>query len=260
MLAEEDYLTETSTIQIFSCHRSASTCFRERDILKKFCEAKHLLSLNTYVKIESDYYTRIRTSIENIPVKLPDMDKTLLSDHTTVIGKTYIPVIKHNNKYFTTETRIYLCIKLLQDIPKHIYKFRRSLRIRYDSQLITNPGIQDNNIPNREDSPIPKTHASPIITNNEEETYQIRHKMLQSKKKSNQQQPRTQFSKKHQNYKNQTNQINLPQTFHNASINPQLTPKIKLQNQSSLKNSHNLIIPLQNINMNIHNHNADIEH
>ena len=129
MLAEEDYLTETPMIQIFSCHRSASTCFTEPDILKKFCEAKHLLSLNTYVKIEPDYHTRIRTSIENIPVKLPDKDKTLLSDHTTVIGKTYIPVIKHNNKYFTTETRIYLCIKLLQDIPKHIYKFRRSLRI-----------------------------------------------------------------------------------------------------------------------------------
>lgn len=83
-------------------------------------------------------------------------------------------------------------------------------------------------------------------------------KCYSQKKKSNQQQPRTQFSKKHQNYKNQTNQINLPQTFHNASINPQLTPKIKLQNQSSLKNSHNLIIPLQNINMNQHNHNADI--
>ena len=43
MLAEEDYLTETPIIQIFSCHRSASTCFTEPDILKKFCEAKHLL-------------------------------------------------------------------------------------------------------------------------------------------------------------------------------------------------------------------------
>ena len=69
MLAEEDYLAETHTIQISTCHRFTSICFTERQILKEFCESEHLLPPDIYVKFEPDYYTKIRISIENIPKK-----------------------------------------------------------------------------------------------------------------------------------------------------------------------------------------------
>ena len=68
VLAEEDYLTETNMIQISFCHRSASMSFREQNTLDKLCEPEHLLPPNTCVKFEPDYHTRIRISIENIPV------------------------------------------------------------------------------------------------------------------------------------------------------------------------------------------------
>ena len=36
----------------------------------------------------------------------PDKEvKTLLSDYTTIIGKTYYPRTKHNNKYFQLEQK-----------------------------------------------------------------------------------------------------------------------------------------------------------
>ena len=60
------------------------------------------------------------------------------------MGKTYYPEIKDNIKYFNTGTRIHQCIKLQQDIPIHIYKFGRRLRIQYDSQPTTNLTTQDN--------------------------------------------------------------------------------------------------------------------
>ena len=69
MLAEEDYLAETHTIQISTCHRFASICFTERQMLKEFCEAEHLQPPDIYVKFEPDYHTKIRISIGNIPKK-----------------------------------------------------------------------------------------------------------------------------------------------------------------------------------------------
>lgn len=108
--------------QISTSPRFASACFTEQEILEKFCKTEYLLTFNTHLKVELNYKTRIRIYIENIPIELPDIEvKTLLADYTTVIGKTYYPGIKHNNKYFKTGTRIYQFIKLQQDIPKDIY-------------------------------------------------------------------------------------------------------------------------------------------
>ena len=88
MLAKEDYLTETHTIQISSCHTPALVPFTVRHILETFFEAEHLLPPNTYGKFEPDYHTRIRISTENRQIELPDKDNTPLSDYATVVGKT----------------------------------------------------------------------------------------------------------------------------------------------------------------------------
>ena len=74
-----------------------------RKTLLKFCNTEHQLLPNTYVHFEPDYHDKIRISIENIPIELPDREvKTFLSEYATPIGKTYYPGITHYNKYFTT--------------------------------------------------------------------------------------------------------------------------------------------------------------
>ena len=55
--------------------------------------------------------------------------KTLLLEYTTVKGKTYYAGIQHEHKLFTTGTCAYQCIKLIQHIPRYIYKFGQYLRI-----------------------------------------------------------------------------------------------------------------------------------
>ena len=78
MLQEKDCPQVTHTIQISTRHKYASICFSERYILEAFSKTKHLLT-DTYVKFEPDYNTRIRISIENLPIELPDKEvKTLL--------------------------------------------------------------------------------------------------------------------------------------------------------------------------------------
>ena len=74
MLAKEDNLSETHSIQISSCHRFSSICFTNREILLKFCDTELLLIPNTYVHLESDYHTRIVIPIENIPKELSDKE------------------------------------------------------------------------------------------------------------------------------------------------------------------------------------------
>ena len=67
---------------------------------------------------------RITISIEN----LSDREfKKFLSQYTTVVGKTYYPGIRHKNKYYTTGTRVYQCVKIKEHIPRHLYKFGRYL-------------------------------------------------------------------------------------------------------------------------------------
>ena len=134
MLAKEGFLNDTHTTQISTCHRYASVCFDTRDILLKFTSTEHSI-LNSPIIFAPDHDDKICTSIENLPIELPDKEvKTFLSKYITPIGKTYYPGIKYNNKFYRTRTRVYQCVRLKQHIPKHIYQSGRYLRIRYDDQ------------------------------------------------------------------------------------------------------------------------------
>ena len=100
------------TIQIYTCNRSLSIYVNTRKILLQLVDIDHSLA-DTLITLEPDYYDKMRLSIENRPIELPDKDvKEFLSTYTATIGKTYYPGIKHSNKYFTAGTRIYQCIKL----------------------------------------------------------------------------------------------------------------------------------------------------
>ena len=127
-------LHELYTIQISTCHRYASICFKTRELLLEFCQNEHLLH-DVPVLFLPDYHERIRISIENLPIELPDTEvKNFLSIHATPIGTTCYTGQKYNNKYYTTGTRVYQCIKLIQHLPRHVYEFGRYLRIRYNTQ------------------------------------------------------------------------------------------------------------------------------
>ena len=143
MLAKDGFIDNVHTIQISTCHRFASICFDSRETLLKFTETEHLIIDNPVI-FQPDHDDKIRISIENLPIELPDKKvKTFLSEYTTPVGKTYYPGIKHNNKFFTTGTRVYQCVRLTKHIPKHVYQFGRYLRIRYDDQPKEQP-IQQN--------------------------------------------------------------------------------------------------------------------
>ena len=165
MLEQEDYLEEITTIQISTCHRFVSIWFTNREILETFCQNEHLLLSNTYTKFEPDYQTKIRISIENIPIELPDREiKKFLSQYTIVVGKTYYPGIRHKNKYYTTGTRLYQCVKIKEHIPRHLYKFGRYLQIRYDSQPINSSNTRYIITKHTQDTPIPIDHETPTLS------------------------------------------------------------------------------------------------
>ena len=145
MLAEEEYLEETHRIQISTCHTFIFIFFNTIDILLTFCETEHEILPNIHIQFEPDYHDKIRISIENIPIELPDKEvKTFLSQYAKPVGKTYYPGQKFQNKFYTTETRVYHCINMIEHLPKHIHKFGRYLRICYDSQP-NSPTITDGN-------------------------------------------------------------------------------------------------------------------
>ena len=177
MLYEENLLHEIDTIQISTCHRYISICFKTRELLLDFCEHEHTILTDTIAKFTPDYYDRNRISVENLPIELPDKDvKKFLSTYVQPIGKTHYTGKRHHNKYYTTGTRVY------QHIPRHIYHFGRYLRIRYDSQppdpttktdntndknfdenMEKTPGTKTHHqIP--ETTPIPTINDTPIIT------------------------------------------------------------------------------------------------
>ena len=89
MLAEEDYLTKTRTIQISTCHRFASICFTERQILDKFCQTELEYLLKTYQL--NSLIRKLKPSDQNIQLSFE---------------KKYFPGIKHNNKHSTTGIQI----------------------------------------------------------------------------------------------------------------------------------------------------------
>ena len=135
MLHEENILHVIDAIQIYTCHRYISICFKTWELLLQFYEQEHTLLPDILVEFIPDYYDRTRISIENLPTELPDEDvQELLSTYATPIGKTYYTGKRHKKKYYTTGTTVYQCVHLRQHLPRHIYKFGRYLRIRYNSQ------------------------------------------------------------------------------------------------------------------------------
>ena len=166
MLHNKELLSETDTIQISSCHRYASICFTNRDISGKFCESEHQILPDKYIYFEPDYYKRHRISIENIPIKLPDRElKTFLSEYVTIIGKTYYPRTRYNNKHFTTGTRVYQSIQILKHLPRHIHQFGRYYCICYDLQPNINLAPPNANLPHTEETPVSENHTTLIIQN-----------------------------------------------------------------------------------------------
>ena len=155
MLQNKNYLHNIHTTEISTCNRFLSICFDTRETLLKFVGTDHLLA-DIPITLEPDNYDKIQLSIENIPIELPDKEvKEFLSTYTTTIGKTHYPGIKHSNKFFTSGTRVYQCIKLTQHIPRHLHHFGRYLRICYNDQPQDKPTITTNttNPDNSFDSP-----------------------------------------------------------------------------------------------------------
>ena len=164
MLHEEGLLPIIDTIHISTCHRYISICFQNREDLLSFCEQDHTLLPSITINFTPDYYDRIRISVENLPIELPDENvRTFLSQYTTLIGKTYYTGKRNNNKYYTTGTRIYQCTHLKKHIPKHIYEFGRYLRIRYDSQPTNIPDPQ-NDLENQENTLESQQELSPELS------------------------------------------------------------------------------------------------
>ena len=66
MLYEENLLHEIDTIQISTCHRYISVCFKTRELLLDFCEHEHTILTDTLAKFTPDHYDRTRISVENL--------------------------------------------------------------------------------------------------------------------------------------------------------------------------------------------------
>ena len=138
--------------------------YKQRNI-RNFLPKRIFTIPNIYVKFEPEYQTRIRISIENRPIELCDSEvKKFLSQYTIIEGKTYYPGIRHKNKYYTTGTRVYQCVKINKHIPRHLYKFGRYLRIWYDSQPTNSSNTQHIITNNTQNTPIPTNHETPTLS------------------------------------------------------------------------------------------------
>ena len=65
---------------------------------------------------------------------MPIEDENLPIEIYNTSRKTYYPGLKFQNKFYTTGTRVYHCIKMTEHLPRHFYQFGRYLHICYDSQ------------------------------------------------------------------------------------------------------------------------------
>ena len=90
--------------------------------MEAFCQEEHLM-LGDPTTFTPDYQSKIRISIENVPIELPHTKIRTLSKYATLVT------------YFITGTRVYSCTTIKEHLQKHIYTFGRHLRIRYDNQL-----------------------------------------------------------------------------------------------------------------------------
>ena len=205
MLDNEGYIYEINTIQISTCHRFASLCFDTTETLLTFTNTEHLILPNISITFQLDYYEKKRISIENLPTRLPDKQvKTFLSQYTTLFGKTYYPGTKHQNKYYTTGTRVYQYIDLKEHIPKHIYYFGRYLHICYDDHEDMRTNLLQ--------TPIPPILTKPLIHLNYHETKHIFNKKRRPHRFNKS--IKTTFTRHtHQNHQNHQNHQTTKTTF-----------------------------------------------
>ena len=66
-----ELLIHITCIQISTCHRYLSICFKERDTMDTFCKEEHYIK-NNFIIFTPGYQEKIRISIENIPIELQD--------------------------------------------------------------------------------------------------------------------------------------------------------------------------------------------
>ena len=146
MLAQEEYLAETHTIKIYSWD-----FFQSVSLIKKYYWNSATQNINYYLLLMSflNLIIMIKYEYPSNTYQLNCLSRRLklFYQNMTATGKTYYPGITHNNKHFTTGTRVYQCIKLKNEIPRHLYEFGRYLRICYDSQLKNNLTLPDKNKP-----------------------------------------------------------------------------------------------------------------
>ena len=78
-LHSQELLIHIRCIQISTCHKYVSICFKDRDIMENFCEEEHVI-FNDLITFTPEYQKKIRISIENIPIELQDIKiRTFLS-------------------------------------------------------------------------------------------------------------------------------------------------------------------------------------
>ena len=99
MLMDDNYLHEIHTIQISTCKRYLSICFDTRETMLQFVDTDHLLK-DVPITFEPDYYEKIRISIENLPIELPDsVVKEFLSTYNILPrNQTYQQTFYNRNK------------------------------------------------------------------------------------------------------------------------------------------------------------------
>ena len=115
--------------------------------METFYDKEHTIISDEPLTFTPDYQKKIRIGIENIAIELQDTKiRTFLTEYVTLIGKTYYPGKRYHNTYFITGTRVNSCTSIKHHLTKHIYKFGRHLRIRYDNQPIQNSQQQNEEV------------------------------------------------------------------------------------------------------------------
>ena len=159
-------LENITSIQISTCYRYLSICFQNRELMEEFSLNEHNIIEYT-ITFYQDYEKKIRISIENLPIELSDAKiRQFLNNYVALIGNTYYPGHRYENKHFITGTRVYSCNEITNHISRHIYKFGQYLRIRYDNQ----PHNQEENI---------QTTTEPEVTTQQNEPIQIQQQEIQ---------------------------------------------------------------------------------
>ena len=105
MLVNEDYINNVHTTQISTCKRFVSICFDTRETLLTITNTEHSILPDTPISFQPDFHDKIRISIENLPIELPDKKINLLIRIRKTSRKDILPwhktpqqILYHRNK------------------------------------------------------------------------------------------------------------------------------------------------------------------